>query len=220
MSWWWRDSASSVKITMIAERMGMKLSWRFLQQLPDREKKLTLSNWLTIARIALTPIIVMGMIKHWWGIACILFAIACITDMLDGNIARLRNEQTLLGACLDPIADKFLILACFFTLAFVQSPLFSIPKWFVLLVLVKELLLIIGAILLYMRNGYIQVRPLLIGKVTTVVQMGFIGWLFACYFFAWMPIKIYYGMLGVLFLLVIGSLVAYSLLGIRWLRHG
>src|SRR3990167_8993776 len=146
MHWRWGDSTSSRRITMIAERMGMKLSWRFLQQLPDREKKLTLSSWLTIARIALTPVIVIGMIKQWWGVASILFAVACITDMLDGNLARLRNEQTLLGACLDPIADKVLILSCFFTLAFVQSPLFAIPKWFVFLVLVKELLLIIGAI--------------------------------------------------------------------------
>ena len=204
---------------MIAERMGMKLSWRFLQQLPDREKKLTLSSWLTIARIALTPVIVIGMIKQWWGVASILFAVACITDMLDGNLARLRNEQTLLGACLDPIADKVLILSCFFTLAFVQSPLFAIPKWFVWLVLVKELLLIIGAIFVYMRNGYIQVRPLPIGKTTTVVQMGLIGWLFACYFFAWVPVKTYYALLGLLFLLVIGSLVAYCMLGIRWLRY-
>lgn len=197
----------------------MKLSWRFLQQLPEHEKKMTLSSWLTVMRIALTPVIVAAMLTHWWGTACALFIIACVTDMLDGNIARLRNEQTLLGACLDPIADKFLILATFFTLAFVQSPLFAIPKWFVMLVLIKELILIVGAILLYVRNGYIQVRPLLIGKLTTVVQMSFIGWLFACYFFQWVPKKTYYAMIWVLFMLVISSLIAYSRLGIRWLRH-
>lgn len=196
----------------------LKLNLQFFRQLPAREKTITLSSWVTIARMLLTPIIIWSMIYHYWGTAFALFVTACLTDMLDGNIARLRGEQTFLGAVLDPIADKLLILSCFFTLAFIKSPLFTVPKWFFSIVLIKELILIAGAILIFLIKGHIQVTPLLLGKFTTVVQMGFIMWLFACYFFAWVPIKTYYSMLGILLILIIASFIQYSAMGIAWLQ--
>lgn len=197
----------------------LKLSFSFLKKLPDHEKKITLSTLLTLVRIALTPFIVASMIAHHWGIACTLFCIAACTDILDGNIARWLNEKTFLGACLDPIADKFLVLSCFFTLAFVQSPLFSIPLWFVWLVLCKELILIGGAIILYNIKGHIEMQPTVLGKTTTVMQMGFIIWLFACYFFSWIPVKTYYCMLGIVIVLVFSSLLHYIFIGIKQLKH-
>ena len=195
-----------------------KLSFNFFKKLPDREKKITLSTLLTLGRIVLAPFIVCSMIFFHWGTAFILFCIAAITDVLDGNLARLLDEKTFLGACLDPIADKLLLLSCFFTLAFVQSPLFSIPLWFVLLVLLKELILVIGAIILYYRKGHIEIHPTFLGKITTVVQMGFIIWLFACYFFTWIPVKTYYSMLGLVIILVFASLAQYVMIGIRQLQ--
>ena len=194
----------------------MKLNLSFFKRLPAREKKITISTLFTLGRIVLTPIIVTAMILHYWGFAFALFLCAAITDMLDGIFARRWNEQTLLGMCLDPIADKLLILSCFFTLAFVQTPLFIIPKWFFIIVFIKEIILIAGAILLYAIKGHIEVRPLWVGKITTVVQMGFISWLFACYFFQWMPVKTYYTMLAIVLCLVIISLVQYTIMGVRW----
>src|SRR5476651_2511993 len=144
----------------------LKFSFSFLKKLPDHEKKITFSTLLTLARIAITPMIVIAMATFNWGIACTLFCIAAATDIADGYLARWLNERTFLGACLDPIADKLLVLSCFFTLAFVQSPLFSIPLWFVLLVLCKELILIIGATILYYLKGHITIHPTLLGKTT------------------------------------------------------
>jgi cardiolipin synthase len=158
------------------------------------------------------------MIGHYWGAACVLFVGACMTDLFDGYLARKLNQRTFLGACLDPIADKILILSVFFTLAFVQSPLFAIPHWFVWIVLFKELLLVGGAFFVYLINGHIEIRPRLLGKITTVAQMSFIIWLFACYFFQWLPNKTYITMLGVLLLLVFTSLMHYMLIGITWLE--
>lgn len=83
----------------------------FLRNLPPSEKRITVSTALTLARIALVPFIVTAMIGDRWGLACALFIIAAITDALDGALARWRNEQTFLGASLDPLADKFLIVA-------------------------------------------------------------------------------------------------------------
>ena len=188
----------------------------FLSKLPVNERKITISTLLTILRIILTPIVVGTMILQWWGFAFIFFFIAAITDMLDGNIARWRNEQTFLGALLDPIADKLLTLSCFFTLAFVQSSLFSIPKWFFIIILIKELLLISGVFLFSMYRHKMEIHPLILGKITTFVQMVFIIWIFACYFFKWQPIKTYYTMLALVFILVIATLLQYSFMGIAW----
>lgn len=199
--------------------MKKKLSFQFFKKLPDHEKKITLSTWFTLVRIFAVPFIVGAMIFGYWGVAFGLFTVAAITDVLDGNLARWLNEKTFLGACLDPLADKFLVLSVFFTLAFVQSPLFSIPLWFVLAVLCREVIMICGAFILYRLKGHIEIQPTLLGKTTTVVQMGFIMWLFACYFFAWVPIKTYYSMLGIVLILVFITLAQYVKIGIRQLYN-
>ncbi len=195
-----------------------KLNLRIFKRLPAREKRITIPTMFTIGRIALTPFIVGSMVGGFWGFAIFLFVLSALTDIIDGTLARIRGEKTFLGACLDPIADKFLILSCFFTLAFVDTPLFDIPQWFVLLVLGKEIIQLTGASILYYVKGHLDVRPTMLGKMTTVVQMGFIVWLFACYFFQWLPLKTYYTMLGVLVLLVFASLAQYMQIGVRAFR--
>jgi len=164
---------------------------------------------LTIARIALIPFITHAMVQNFWGTACILLSIAALTDVLDGTLARWWDDQTMLGACLDPIADKLLILSCFFTLAFIHGPLFAIPLWFVIIVLIKEMLLIAGTILIFCMRGYIPIQPVFLGKSAMVLQTLFIIWLFTCYFFHWMPIKTYYTMLGLVLLSVGASFIHY-----------
>lgn len=193
-----------------------KLNFKMLANLPDHEKRITISTCFTLVRVALTPIIVGAMITQHWGVAFWLFVIASLTDTVDGTLARLRGEKTFLGALLDPIADKFLLLSIFFTLAFVQSPLFNIPQWFVWFVLAKELIQAFGFVLVYTINGHIKIEPRLLGKLTTTAQMLFIIWLFACYFFAWVPIKTYYTALGILLVLVLASFIQYTLMGIQW----
>jgi len=195
-----------------------KFNFRLFNALPAHEKRLTLSTLFTLARIVLTPIIVFAMVWGKWDIAFWLFGAAAISDVIDGWLARWCNQQTFLGACLDPIADKFLILSIFFTLAFVQSPLFTIPIWFVVLVLIKELVLIVGGAILYIRQGHLKVSPTALGKGTMFVQVLFIAWLFACYFFHWLPIKTYYVMLGLLLSLVLLSLLQYVRIGLLQLR--
>lgn len=166
----------------------------------------------------LAPCVVIAMMQGAWGKAFIFFLIASMTDFLDGNMARLLNEQTFLGACLDPIADKILLVPCFMTLAFIQTPLFSIPLWFVLTVLVRELLVFAGAVAVYTINGDIIIKPTLLSKLTTLMQMVFIIWLFACYFFEWKPTMLYYTMLGLLLVLVVSSLMQYVYIGVKELK--
>lgn len=193
--------------------MLKKLNFTFLKTLPAHEKRITLATLFTLTRILLTPVIVGAMIAQQWGVAFFLFVAASATDVIDGNLARFFNTKTFLGAVLDPIADKVLLLSCFFALAFVQSPLFSIPLWFVVLVLLRELILIGGALLVFLVKGQLKVNPTWLGKLTTFVQICFIVWLFACYFFHWLPVKTYYTMLALMLMLTFCSFVQYARIG-------
>jgi len=180
--------------------------------------RITLPTLFTLARIILVPFIVYAMVHQHWGIAFFLFLIASVTDVIDGNLARWLNQKTFLGACIDPIADKILLISCFATLAFFQAPLFSIPTWFVLLVVVKDTIIVFGGLAIFLVKGHLHVHPTILGKLTTFVQTCFIVWLFACYFFKWLPIRTYYTMLTVLSILVIASLVQYLKSGLVQLR--
>jgi cardiolipin synthase len=198
----------------------MKKKWSFknFKSIPADQKRITFSTMITLVRIVLVPIIVASMVQGKWDIAFWLFLIATISDVLDGNLARWLNEQTFLGACLDPVADKLLIVSCFATLAFVQSPLFAIPQWFVLIVLIKELVLLLGALVIFLYKGSLSVRPTKLGKMTMLVQSGFIIWLFACYFLNRVPVKTYWAMLGLLLFLTVASLIQYIRIGWRQLK--
>lgn len=197
-----------------------KFSFHLFKKLPAREKKITLSTALTLCRLILIPFIVGAMIVDAWHSAFFLFIVAAVTDVLDGWIARWLNERTFLGAALDPLVDKLLILAVFFTLAFIQPLLFTIPLWFVLLVLIKELIQISGAVFIYWSRGHLTIAPTRLGKATMVVQTAFIAWLFSCYFYGWVPIKTYYVMLGAVLCLVATALLDYVRIGFaQWKRE-
>ncbi len=191
-----------------------KLKFSFFKKFPKKEKRITISTMLTIARIVMTPLVVWAMVAGKWNYAFWLFVCAAITDTLDGNLARWRNEQTLLGAWLDPIADKILTLSCFFTLAFQHRPLLAIPVWFVVIILIRELVVVLGVGILYMLRGFMQVQPTVMSKITTLIQILFLAWLFACNFFNWMPIKTYYAVFSVMVGFVILSLLQYVRMGV------
>ena len=195
-----------------------KFSFHLFKKLPPREKKITFSTMLTLIRFVLIPFIVVAMVMDAWSVAFILFVAAAITDVLDGWTARWLNERTFLGAALDPLADKLLILAVFFTLAFIQPFLFTIPLWFVLLVLLKELVQIAGAIFIYRMKGHLSIAPTKLGKATMMAQTVFISWLFSCYFFNWVPIKTYYAMLTAVMSLVVLAFIDYARIGLAQAR--
>ena len=182
-----------------------------------REKKITLPTLVTLLRILLVPFIVKAIFEHQWGTAFVLFLIAAVTDTIDGNLARFLGEQTLFGAVLDPVADKFLLLSCFLALSLAPSSFIIIPQWFFFFILGKELVIMLGALAIYLIKGSFAVRPTKLAKFTTLVQMGFILWFFLCSHFYWLPIKTFYGLLFLILLLAFGSLLQYILVGLRLL---
>lgn len=177
---------------------------------------LTVSNFLTFARILIIPFIVTGIIYRNWNIVFSLYLFAVISDLFDGYLARFLNQETFLGKALDPIADKLLIISSFASMAFIDSPSFFIPKWFVLIILIRELIIVFGSFFLLKSKIEFKINPTIWGKLTMLFQSLFIIWLFICYFFAWVPAKTYYILLILLAIFSLISFFQYIRIGLKY----
>lgn len=127
-------------------------------------------NSLTILRILLIPVFVIFLVTGRYEYALATFLIAGITDGLDGTIARAANQRTALGALLDPLADKLLLVSAFVTLAFLDL----VPLWIAILVVVRDVLLVIATLVVKATASRLDISPTLLGKVTTFVQLLYI----------------------------------------------
>jgi cardiolipin synthase len=93
--------------------------------------------------------------------------VAGITDALDGLIARWLNQRTELGAHLDPIADKLLLMAAFVSLAIYKI----IPSWLTVIVISRDVLILLGIAVLFITGVKVQIKPSLVSKATTLFQL-------------------------------------------------
>lgn len=148
-----------------------------------RENNWTIPNVLTVARILLTPVIVTAFINQRVGLALATFAVAGVTDALDGALAKLLGQRTELGAMLDPLADKILIVASFLCLGILEWA----PAWLVVIVISRDLLIVGGLMLIDFWGVEVRslIRPSFASKTNTTLQITFIllllagrgGWL-------------------------------------------
>lgn len=175
---------------------------------------LTVSNIFTTLRILLAPVVILGMYYKYWAFSFFIFVLAASTDLLDGYLARLLNEQTHFGRMLDPVADKILLISSFFSLSFISTPSFHVPAWFVGLIIIREVLILLGSLILIIFCSNFEVKPILWGKLTTLFQIMFIAWIFACYFFSWIPVKTYKISLILLATYSVISFLVYAKMGL------
>jgi cardiolipin synthase (CMP-forming) len=126
-----------------------------------------LANWLTILRIVLIPVFVTLLVYRKLGLALLVFGGAALTDLLDGWVARRRGLASRLGAFLDPLADKLLLISSFVTLTYLKT----LPFWITAVVLSRDVMLIMGALLIHMVGGRIYPRPTWAGKAATFFQI-------------------------------------------------
>ena len=146
------------------------------------------ANFITLVRLALIPVFVGCAIRHglevssgsadqtWRWISVGVFAVAALSDALDGFVARHFNQQTVLGSKLDPLADMLLLLSGIITLS-VAGWKNEFPSWFPVLVLSRDILSVRGMQLIKIHSGSVIIRPHWTGKLGTVLQMTAIGWL-------------------------------------------
>jgi cardiolipin synthase len=129
---------------------------------------LNLPNFLTLVRILTIPVFLILLMSGRPGAALVLFIFGGVTDALDGAIARLTDSKTELGAVLDPLADKLLLLSSFCVLALLGA----VPNWLTVLVIIRDVILLAGYFTLFVVSGErIAVRPSVIGKATTFFQL-------------------------------------------------
>jgi cardiolipin synthase len=128
---------------------------------------LSAPNQLTLVRLAFLPFVIIKLVEGHYGWALILFMLAGLSDGLDGLLARLLKQQTLLGQYLDPIADKMLLSSVFLVL----SILHKIPWKFTVLVFSRDVCIVLISGLLYTIAGLRDFRPSIFGKANTVAQL-------------------------------------------------
>jgi cardiolipin synthase (CMP-forming) len=126
-----------------------------------------LPNLLTIGRILLVPVTVWSLIHGDYVVAFLSFAIAGITDGLDGFLARRYSLHTELGAYLDPLADKSLMVAVYVTLAILQL----IPGWLAIVVVTRDILIVSAVLLSRYLDQPVTIRPLFVSKANTLAQI-------------------------------------------------
>ncbi len=173
---------------------------------------MTIPNILTIMRLALVPIIVYGVIVGWYTLAFWLFVIAGLSDGVDGFIAKRFNQASELGAYLDPLADKALLVSLYVALAILGY----VPAWLSILVVSRDLFILAGIGVAALMSRPMEIDPLWVSKATTAAQIALLAAILA---------KIGLGLdfggvleIGIIVVagLTLTSAVAYLL---TWIRH-
>ena len=173
---------------------------------------MNLPNLITIGRILLVPVVVWAIASREMQVAFLVFLIAGVSDGVDGFLAKRLDMTSELGAHLDPLADKVLIVSIYLTLGFNGI----IPRWIVILVVSRDIM-IVGAILLsWLVDKPVTVKPLMVSKLNTAVQIIYAGLVLASFGFAldtgWL-LTLVMALVAVLTLLSVGFYVA------EWVRH-
>lgn len=130
---------------------------------------MTLPNLITIARLILVPLVIVMIVNARWDAAFVLFVAAGVSDAIDGFIARRFDMRSELGAYLDPVADKALIVSLYITLAIVGI----IPVWLVIVVVSRDLMIITAVILSWLMAKPVTIAPIVVSKLNTAAQIVF-----------------------------------------------
>ena len=151
---------------------------------------MTSANWITLLRLFLVPVFAYFSIRYsqsWqagspdeafrW-IAIAAFTLAAATDGIDGWLARKQGQESLMGAILDPLTDKALLLTAIIIFSIVNwGDGWLLPVWFTILVIARDIVIIVGIWILYFINRRVPIKPHWTGKVCTVTQMVAVSWL-------------------------------------------
>lgn len=179
---------------------------------PLGEVLVNIPNTITLARIVAVPVLVWLIIDQEMLAAFLLFMLAGISDAADGYLAKRYNWHTELGAYLDPIADKALLVTIYVTLGLAGH----LPVWLVIAVVSRDILIVGAVMLAWMMSRPITVKPLLISKANTLSQILLAGMVLA-------ELGLGLGLGGLIWVLiwVTGSLTILSA-GVyfwAWLKH-
>jgi cardiolipin synthase len=160
----------------------------------------------------LVPVVVWAIASNAMLIAFMLFLVAGISDAVDGFLAKHLGQRTELGAYLDPLADKALIVSIYVTLGVMGE----IPRWLVILVVSRDIMIVGAVMLSWLVGSPIKVKPLLVSKLNTVAQI-----LFACLVLGSLGFNLSTEPLRIALMIVVAALTLLSVAFYvaEWVRH-
>lgn len=172
----------------------------------------SLPNLISLGRLVLVPIIVTLIIQPEWALAFTLFLVAGVSDAIDGWLAKRFDLRTELGAYLDPIADKALLVSIYISLAAVGV----LPATIVVLVVSRDVMIVGAVMVSWLLDKPVAIRPLLVSKLNTLAQIALAACVLAAKAFAF-PLGIWFTVfLYVVAALTVASAAAYLT---QWIRH-
>lgn len=128
---------------------------------------MTIPNFLTFGRILLTPVLVWLVLQDRLTTALFVFFVAGMSDALDGFIARFFDQKSRLGAFMDPLADKILLVTLFVVLSYIGL----IPLWLLVITMGRDLMIVSGFLALHLSGVKVEMRPIGASKATTFFQL-------------------------------------------------
>ncbi len=132
---------------------------------------MNIPNLITTARILAIPLMVWAIAADQLMFAFVLFLLAGVTDAIDGFLAKHFGMASELGAYLDPLADKALIVSIYVTLGITEA----VPRWIVILVVSRDIMIVAAVMLSWVVGKPIAIRPVMVSKLNTVAQILFAG---------------------------------------------
>lgn len=128
---------------------------------------MSIPNFITLGRIVLVPLIIAMIVNRNWQLAFVLFVIAGISDAVDGFLAKRFDMATELGAFIDPLADKALLISLYVTLAIVDA----LPSWLAILVVFRDVIILGAVLVAWLLDRPIEIKPLVVSKLNTGAQI-------------------------------------------------
>ncbi len=174
--------------------------------------ELSIPNIITLGRILLVPFIVWAIASNQMEIAFAIFVIAGVSDAVDGFLAKRFNMASELGALLDPLADKALLVSIYVALGIWGA----VPRWIVILVVSRDIMIVSAVIVSWLFDKPIPMKPLMVSKLNTVAQVAFAALVLAALGFGFRSTPYDLILMG---FVTIFTLVSVSLYLVEWVRH-
>lgn len=173
---------------------------------------MSIPNLITLARILMVPVLVWAIAAGEMLAAFILFVAAGISDAVDGFLAKRFGMSSEIGAYLDPLADKALIVSIYVALGITDA----IPRWLVILVVSRDIMIVTAVMLSWFVGKPMPVRPLLVSKLNTVAQIVFACLILAALGLGFNPGPLQPILMGLVAILTLASVAFYVA---EWVRH-
>jgi cardiolipin synthase (CMP-forming) len=176
------------------------------------KRRVSIPNIITLGRILLVPIVVWAIASAQMEIAFAAFVIAGVSDAVDGFLAKRFNMASELGAMLDPLADKALLVSIYMALGIWGA----VPRWIVILVVSRDIMIVSAVIVSWLFDKPIPMKPLMVSKINTAAQVALAALVLASLAFNFQPGPYDVILMG---LVTVFSLASVSLYLVEWGRH-